>query len=483
MRALERQIGMIRENTHLLRRLLLIADLCFVALSFELCLDGYLLVDPRPVRFAFFDSFMLVAAAIWGAMLWSNPQCYSFRGKSQWQVLKAVSSASIKATAILLAFLFYFDLPNLSRAGVAAFIIIGFFSIILGRIVLHILLEFYRKKGYNRQNLIVVGSGKQAFIYVEAILGNPQWGIKPIGFIEPKENPNNPFKTKMWRYNDIPCIGRLEELPGIIKSRQVDWVVYTLDKGELGLIEDSFITCQQMGAKTALLADLFPNVKGRRHTFEFMDHLMLVYDSAPPPNMSTLLKSLIDRAAAAFGLIVLSPLMMLIALAIKVGSKGPVLFKQERIGLNGRRFTMLKFRTMVPDADKLKASLLNKNEMSGPVFKIKDDPRITRLGRVLRKTSSDELPQLVNVLKGDMSLVGPRPPLAEEVNNFDPWQRRKLSVRPGLTCLWQVRGRNNIDFQDWMKMDLEYIDNWSLWLDFRILARTIPAVLSGKGAK
>jgi exopolysaccharide biosynthesis polyprenyl glycosylphosphotransferase len=474
---------MIRENTQLLRRLLLIADLCLIAFSFQVCLDWYLLVDPRPVRFAFFDSFMLVAAAVWGLMLMSCPECYSFRGKSQWQVLKATLSASLKASAILVALVFYFDLPNLNRSNVAIFLASGTLLLVLARIVLHVSLEFYRKRGYNRQNLIIVGSGKQAFIYAEAVLSNPQWGVKPLGFIELKENPENPFKTTMWRYNDIPCIGRLEDLPGIIKSRQVDWVVYTLDKGELGLIEDSFILCQQMGAKTALLADLFPHVKARRRTYEFMDHLMLVYDSAPPPSMSLLFKSLLDRGAAALGLVILAPFMFAISLAIRLGSRGPILFKQERIGLNGRRFTMLKFRTMVPDADKLKAGLLEKNEMSGPVFKIKDDPRITRLGRILRKTSTDELPQLFNVLNGDMSLVGPRPPLAEEVNKFDHWQRRKLSVRPGITCLWQVRGRNNIDFQDWMKMDLEYIDNWSLWLDFRILARTIPAVLSGKGAK
>ena len=474
---------MIRENTHLLRKLLLVADICLIAFSFQLCLDDYLLLDPRPIRFAFFDSFMIVAAVIWGAMLWSNQQCYSFRGKSQWQVYRAIGSASIKSAAILLAMLFYFDLPSLNRTDVAAFLLIGFTSIVIERTILHLLLEYYRKKGFNRQNLIIVGSGKQAYIYVDALLSNPQWGVRPIGFIEIKENPEISFKTRMWSYNDIPCLGGLGALPAIIKSRQVDWVVYTLDKGDIGLIEDSFITCQQMGTKTALLADIFPHVKSRRKTYEFMDHLMLVYDTAPPQSMSLLMKGLFDRVAAAIGLIFLAPVLFIIALAIKLNSKGPVFFKQERIGLNGSRFTMLKFRTMVPDADKLKAGLLDKNEMSGPVFKIKDDPRITRIGKILRKTSTDELPQLVNILKGDMSLVGPRPPLAEEVNQFDHWQRRKLSVRPGLTCLWQVRGRNNIDFQEWMKMDLEYIDNWSLWLDFRILARTIPAVISGKGAK
>jgi len=174
-------------------------------------------------------------------------------------------------------------------------------------------------------------------------------------------------------------------------------------------------------------------------------------------------------------------LILMTALFIKLDSRGPIFYKQTRCGLNGRQFSMYKFRTMCCDAEKQKDDLLHENEMSGPVFKIKDDPRVTRVGRFLRKFSIDEVPQFLNVLKGEMSLVGPRPPLPHEVAGFLPWQRRKLSVKPGVTCIWQVNGRNNIGFEEWMRLDLDYIDNWSLWLDAKIIARTIPTVIKGSG--
>jgi lipopolysaccharide/colanic/teichoic acid biosynthesis glycosyltransferase len=179
----------------------------------------------------------------------------------------------------------------------------------------------------------------------------------------------------------------------------------------------------------------------------------------------------------------LAPLFVLVAVLIKLDSHGPALFAQSRVGLNKRRFPMYKFRTMVVNAEKLQAQLESRNEVSGPVFKIKDDPRITRVGRFLRKTSIDELPQLFNVLKGDMSLVGPRPLPVRDYEGFDQdWQRRRFSVRPGVTCLWQISGRSSIGFNDWMDLDMRYIDHWSLWLDVKILARTIPAVMKGSGA-
>jgi lipopolysaccharide/colanic/teichoic acid biosynthesis glycosyltransferase len=171
-----------------------------------------------------------------------------------------------------------------------------------------------------------------------------------------------------------------------------------------------------------------------------------------------------------------------VSFLIKRSSKGPVFFKQQRVGYNGRLFNCLKFRTMVENAEELRDDLLELNEMDGPVFKIKNDPRLTKVGKILRKTSIDELPQFINVLRGDMSLVGPRPPIPSEVKEYELVDRRRLSMRPGITCLWQVNGRNSIPFEKWMELDRQYIDQWSLWLDFKILAKTIPAVLRGSGA-
>jgi exopolysaccharide biosynthesis polyprenyl glycosylphosphotransferase len=205
------------------------------------------------------------------------------------------------------------------------------------------------------------------------------------------------------------------------------------------------------------------------------------YSSVPEQSVAVRLKGILDRIGSFFGILLISPILAVVSLLIKLDSKGPVLFKQTRTGKNGRVFELWKFRTMIVEAENQKKELEKFNEMSGPVFKIANDPRVTGIGRILRKYSIDELPQLFNVLRGDMSLVGPRPPLPSESAQFEPWQYRKLSVKPGLTCLWQTNGRNNIDFDEWMKLDLKYIDNWSLWEDAKIIARTIPTVLKGTG--
>jgi exopolysaccharide biosynthesis polyprenyl glycosylphosphotransferase len=210
---------------------------------------------------------------------------------------------------------------------------------------------------------------------------------------------------------------------------------------------------------------------------------MLVFRSAPDVSWSLLFKSVMDRLGAALLIVVGMPVWLFIALLIKVTSPGPVFYRQERCGLRGRVFTMYKFRSMVSNAEQLREDLATFNEMDGPVFKIAKDPRITLLGRFLRRTSLDELPQLINVMQGFMSLVGPRPLPVYEVKKFNnPWQRRRLSMKPGITCLWQISGRNQIGFEEWMRLDLVYIDNWSLWLDLRILLKTIPVVLLGRGA-
>jgi exopolysaccharide biosynthesis polyprenyl glycosylphosphotransferase len=209
---------------------------------------------------------------------------------------------------------------------------------------------------------------------------------------------------------------------------------------------------------------------------------LLTFSAAPDDEIRLLLKRAIDMVIAAAGLVVLSPFMLMIAALIRLSSPGPAIFRQERCGLNGRRFEFYKFRSMCKNAEDMKDRLAHLNARDGVVFKIPDDPRLTPLGRYLRKFSIDEWPQLWNVLRGDMSLVGPRPAIPSEVDQYERWQRRRLRMRPGLTCLWALSGRDNVDFETWMKLDMQYIDNWSLALDWKIMLRTIPRVLTGRGA-
>jgi exopolysaccharide biosynthesis polyprenyl glycosylphosphotransferase len=243
--------------------------------------------------------------------------------------------------------------------------------------------------------------------------------------------------------------------------------------------------CELEGVEVWLVADFFATQISRTSFDELLDRPLLVFRTTPEASWQSVLKHVMDLLGAFILLMVLSPLFLLIAMAIKLTSPGPVFFNQQRSGQNGAPFTLYKFRTMISNAEQFKHELEAMNEMSGPVFKVTNDPRITRMGKWLRRYSLDELPQLFNVLRGEMSLVGPRPLPVDEVKRFsDLAHRRRLSVKPGLTCLWQISGRNQItDFKDWVRLDLEYIDNWSLWLDLKILLRTIPAVFAATGAK
>src|SRR6185436_14122381 len=251
---------------------------------------------------------------------------------------------------------------------------------------------------------------------------------------------------------------------------------------DLDRLEDLFLSLQEQGIRTRLALDLFPHTRAQVQIEDLDGMPLLSFATAPTSHVQLLAKRSVDVAVASFLLLLGLPVVLAIALAIKLSSGGNVLFRQTRCGLNGRFFTLYKFRTMVEDAEERRRELLHLNEMNGPVFKLKSDPRVTWFGRFLRKFSLDELPQLWNVLRGDMSLVGPRPPIPEELARYQRWQRRRLAMKPGLTCLWQVNGRNELDFGSWMELDLQYIDSWSLSLDLKILLKTIPVVLSGRGA-
>lgn len=274
------------------------------------------------------------------------------------------------------------------------------------------------------------------------------------------------------------------ELTSVIAQGPVDEVLVALplDKRR-GLIEKIVEACEEQGILVRVRTDLF-NLKIARSQVDNVEGVPVVtIRSGPEEGWPLLVKRVIDVIVSASMLALLSPLLLLIAALVKLDSPGPVLFRQVRIGLNRRRFKVLKFRTMVNEADLRQSTLESMNEADGPVFKIKNDPRVTRFGAFLRHFSIDEFPQLINVLKGEMSLVGPRPLPLRDVARIDTqWHKRRFSVKPGLTCLWQVNGRSDVNFEKWVRMDLEYIDTWSLGLDLKILIKTIPAVLRGSGA-
>jgi exopolysaccharide biosynthesis polyprenyl glycosylphosphotransferase len=282
---------------------------------------------------------------------------------------------------------------------------------------------------------------------------------------------------------EAPLFGVVGDLEATLRQRAVDEVYFASTASEHGAVVQAAIrTCETHGVPFALPTCAYRLTRARPTGAGANADGYAHFRSVHVRPVQWFLKRLFDIAASGAALAALSPLLLAAAVLVKVTSRGPMLFRQERVGLHGRTFHMLKFRSMVVNAEQLKALLLAKNEQTGPVFKMKLDPRVTAVGRFMRKHSIDELPQLVNVLRGDMSIVGPRPPVPNEVASYEAWQRRRLSVRPGLTCVWQVSGRNEISFQDWMLLDMRYIDHWTLAGDFGLIWRTVPVVLTGRGA-
>lgn len=337
-------------------------------------------------------------------------------------------------------------------------------------------LRAWRKTGFNQRRVLLIGAdGKLIDKAAEEFEKDTLLGMTVIGALRADGE---------WREEKTPVIGELSALGKVLETVVIDAVVFVDFEAGNPEHEAAIWKCEMRGIEAMIRMSLLHRPIDKVFIDRIGKTTYLSFRGGPQDPYGLLIKYSLDRILSAFLLIFGFPVMLLVALIVRLDSPGPVLFRQRRVGLNGRPFTFIKFRSMVTNADELKAILAARNEMTGPMFKIADDPRITRAGRWLRRTSLDELPQLWNVFMGDMSLVGPRPSLPDEVEKFDPWQRRRLSMKPGITCIWQVRGRSEItDFRDWARLDLEYIDHWSLWLDFKLLALTIPAVLFAKGAR
>lgn len=393
-------------------------------------------------------------------------------------IIDALNATTLCTLAVSLAALLF----HIRLAGVAFIVVMwgaSSMGIMLSRLLLRYILHNIRRRGHNLRHVLVVGTNPRAIEFARTIESKPEIGYRVIGFADVKWPGINGVEASGKR---LVC--DLQGITEFVRNTVVDEILIALPlRSFYARAAKIAVLCEEQGIVVRFLPRIFNLRKARSTAEELAGDPLLTLSTGPLDGWPVFVKRAIDMLLSAALLLALSPLLLVTAILIKLTSPGPVFFRQKRLGLNKRQFSICKFRTMVPDAEKRMAELEELNEVSGPVFKIKNDPRITPVGKFLRTTSIDELPQLFNVLKGDMSLVGPRPlPLRDCDGLEQDWHRRRFSVRPGITCLWQVNGRSSIPFEKWMELDMQYIDEWSLWLDFKILAGTIPAVLKGSGA-
>jgi exopolysaccharide biosynthesis polyprenyl glycosylphosphotransferase len=414
----------------------------------------------------------LVYGVAWPVLLWVSGL---YRLRSRWSIrseLVDLLRAGALLTFVSLAGLFLLKLPDVSRLFLALLFPTQVVVTLLSRFVLRRIFALVRARGHNRRYLLVVGTGPAAVAFADRVERHRDLGITVLGHLALEPGPET--------VGERPVLGNLDQIEDILHTSIVDEVAICLPPTSLHLVEPITRLCEEEGRVVRLpLDDLGPLTGGRVEEFDGIPVMSFVY--GPDRVLGMVAKRLLDMGIAALGLVILSPFLLLIALWIRALDGAPVLFLQTRIGLHGRPFKVVKFRTMVPDAEARLRELEELNEIKGHAFKVTDDPRLSRTGRWLRRTSIDELPQLWNVLLGTMSLVGPRPPLPREVAGYDVWHRRRLSMKPGITGLWQVSARDEEDFDRWVEIDLDYIDRWSLWLDLKIMLRTIPAMLLHTG--
>ncbi|MGD0428278.1 MAG: sugar transferase [Candidatus Acidiferrales bacterium] len=395
----------------------------------------------------------------------------------------AESTDALKATSLstvcLALVAVFFSVRMITVPFLITFYAISSLLVVASRFFLQYWLAIVRRHGHNLRYMLILGTNSRAIEFARKIEAAPERGYQLLGFVDEDWSRMEEFNATGYK---VCC--DYAGLAEYLRRNVVDEVaIYLPLRSFYEHSSQVAALCEQHGMVMRFASDIFGLKTARSRTEEFEgDHHIAAYTGVRD-GWPLLVKRILDLAISFVLLVALTPLFLVVAALIKLTSPGPVFFRQERMGINKRRFVIYKFRTMVPNAEEMMESLEDLNEVSGPVFKIMDDPRITPIGKFLRRTSIDELPQLFNILKGDMSLVGPRPLPVRDYQGFNQdWQRRRFTVRPGITCLWQVNGRSSIPFEQWMRLDLQYMDEWSLWLDLKILARTIPAVLRGSGA-
>jgi exopolysaccharide biosynthesis polyprenyl glycosylphosphotransferase len=471
----------------ILLKALMLFDLLVLGLSFALAAipvsrltDKVSFVSFLSMRIKVENMLVLLALMLGWHFILSMVGLYeSKRLTDRWSEVKDVVKATSLGTVVVVVAALLFRIRMVTPIFILVFWALSNSISILARLLLRSFLKRVRSHGRNLRQMLIVGTNPRAVRFARSIEGMPELGYRLVGFVDEQWVGMKDFLATGYSFATD-----LDRFPSFLREHVVDEVALALPMRSCYPKASEIVAqCKEQGIIVRFLPDIFdvtptqPNRNVPAHNIAipvYADHL----ESWP-----IVAKRLLDIVTSLASLVLLSPIFLIVALLIKLDSRGPVFFVQKRVGLNKRRFRMYKFRTMVVDAETRQFELEKRNEADGPVFKIKEDPRITRVGKFLRKFSIDELPQFFNVLCGDMSLVGPRPLPVRDYEGFEQdWQRRRFSVRPGLTCLWQINGRSTVSFKHWMDLDMRYIDQWSLWLDIIILVKTIPAILRGTGA-
>lgn len=484
---------MIREKEIFLTRLMKFTDILIIGLSFitayfiTLILKQYF--DLGQLAFAPSFSFqgafyflknhvwlVLVTIPSWISLMSVDGVYLNFRTKPFIEISFRILRTGILSLLVLGSAVFILKMTLTSRFYVITFAATSYGGLLFEKYLWRRFLDYSHRKGYDLVHVLIVGSGRRARNFIEVVHMHANWGLKIIGIVD--DDPRLLGK-KVLNYE---IIGRIRDIPRLIRDQVVDRVIFVVPRMWLSRIEDAIAHCEREGIDTAVSVDLYQPKLARLVQSNFSGIPLVEFHTVVANEGQLLIKRIIDIVISLVVLLIFSPILLFSILLIKTTSRGPIFYRQVRCGLNGRTFTLYKFRSMVVGAEMRKRELEKQNEMSGPVFKMRRDPRVTPFGKFMRKFSIDELPQLFNVIRGDMSLVGPRPALPAEIELYESWQRRRLSMKPGVTCIWQVSGRNKIDFERWMEMDLQYIDSFSLWLDIRILIRTVFVVITGYGA-
>ena len=409
----------------------------------------------------------------WVLALWYHGL---YRLRVRWQLrteAKDIVRSTIAVSAITLALLFITHQDDVSRLFLLALFIVQPLVTFAERWVLRLAFSELRKRGFNPRYMLVVGTGRLAQDFADRVEARHGLGIQVIGHLS--------VPGEVQHVTTRPILGTVDEIEDVFHSNVVDEVAACLPPESATYLEPVASLAADEGKTVRIPIDPHEGglLHGRAEEFEGLLVRSMIHDGHREAGLAV--KRLMDVAGATLGLVVFSPVLLITALAIRALDGSPVLFRQTRVGLHGRPFTIIKFRTMAPDAEERLHEVAHLNELEGAAFKASNDPRMSSIGSVLRRTSIDELPQLWNVLRGEMSLVGPRPPLPTEVVEYDIWHRRRLSMKPGITGLWQVESRHESNFDRWVELDLSYIDRWTLWLDLSILLRTMPSVLMARG--